>query len=109
MTEFVTALSRIVPTYLQPAPAEAVAPYAVFTVSESFTRTKSGIAGAEGTISLVVVAPKVPVLDNIVQRIVEVIDDKRFDGMTMYVTDVDMNDYPEMGLMTKELTINTLR
>lgn len=109
MTEFVTALSRIVPTYLQPAPAEAVAPYAVFTMSENIIRTKSGIAGSEGVISLSVVASKMSTVDGIVQLVVAAIDDKKFDGWTMYVTDVDMSDYPDVGLVGKELTINTLR
>lgn len=109
MKELVAALKKILPTYMLTAPADATAPYAVFSASESVVRTKSGIAGYEGTINLSIYAPNMLILERVPTQVIAALDGKTFDGKTMYVTDVDVTDYPDVGLMAKELTINTLR
>ena len=109
MTEFVAALKKILPAYLLPAPADVNAPYAVFSVSESVVRTKSGIAGYEGTINLSLYAPNMSVLERVTAQVVAALDGKALDGRTMYIADMDVASYPDVGLIAKELTINTLR
>lgn len=109
MIELVAALKKILPTYTLPAPADATAPYAVFSASESVVRTKSGIAGYEGTINLSIYAPNMLILERVTTQVVAALDEKTLDGKTMYIADIDVTDYPDVGLMAKELTINTLR
>lgn len=109
MTEFVKAISAILPLYSFPAAEEARAPYATYTLSETPIRTKDGIAGYEGTITLTIFATSIAAVDALMIRIIQAIDSKILDGRKMYCADSEISDYPEIGLTSKDLTINILR
>ena len=109
MTEFVKAISAILPIYPFPAAEEARAPYATYTLSETPIRTKDGIAGYEGTITLTVFSTSIAAVDALIVRMIQAIDSKVLDGRKMYVADSEISDYPDIGLSSKDLTINVLK
>ena len=109
MTELIRKLSKIAPTYSFDATQNATAPYITYTLSETPIRTKSGIAGYEGTLSLGVYAASRSACSALVERIVEALDRGVFDDRKLYFSDAAESEYQDIGIISKELTFNTLR
>lgn len=108
MKQFVDTIEAIVPISPAEATANARAPYATYVLRETPVRTKNGIAGHEGTLTLSVYCATYEAADAIAQRIIAAVDAQSFDGRTYYYADIESNDYPDAGLVSKDLTFNTL-
>lgn len=108
MKQLIDTLEAIMPTYPAEASANARAPYATYLLRETPVRTKNGIAGHEGTLTLSVYCVTYEAADAIAQRIIAAVDAQSFDGRTYYYADIESNDYPDAGLVSKDLTFNTL-
>lgn len=108
MKQFVDTIEAIVPISPAEATANARAPYATYLLRETPVRTKNGIAGHEGTLTLSVFCATYEAADAIAQRIIAAVDAQNFDGRTYYYADIESNDYPDAGLVSKDLTFNTL-
>jgi hypothetical protein len=108
MEELITKLSTIVPTYPFEGAQGVKAPYATYELSETPIRTKDGIVGSEGTLTLSVYAPSLRATQELADAIVSAIDSKRFGNRKVYYADTENSDYPDVGLSSKTLTFNTL-
>lgn len=109
MKELVENLRTIAPIYSFEAPQGVTAPYMTYSLSESAIRTKSGIAGYEGTLSIGVYAPSRESCEALVNSVIESIDATMCDGRRLYFIGENESDYQDIGLIAKELTFNTLR
>lgn len=109
MEAVVKALNAIAPTYPFEAPQDARVPYITYQITETPIRTKNGIAGYEGTLSLSVFATSLMAADTIASRVIAMVDGKRMGDITLYYNDVSDSDYPDSGISSKDLTFNTLR
>ena len=109
MTELIDILSTIVPVYLAEASANARAPYATYELTETPIRTSEGIAGYEGTLQLSIYCATHAQATEIADTIVSVIDAERIGTRTYYYAGAEGGDYPDAGLVSKDLTFNSLR
>jgi hypothetical protein len=109
MTDFVKAVRAIVPIAPYDESATQGAPYATYLLRETPLRTKDGIAGYEGTLTLSVYSATIAEAERLARSLIERLDRKIFDGRTYYYADVDGSDFPDMGLVSKDLTFNTLQ
>lgn len=108
MKELVAKLRKVAPTYSFEAVQGKTTPYITYSLDESPIRTKSGIAGYEGTLSLAIYAASREQCDTLVQRVVEVLDRATCDGRRLYYASNSEVDYQDIGLVSKELSFNTL-
>lgn len=108
MTEFVAIIEAIVPIYPAPAPANVRAPYATYDLGETPIRTCDGIAGYEGTLKLSVFCATHAEANKIANTIVTAIDNRRVGNRKYYYTDSERSEYPDVGLVSNDLTFNTL-
>ena len=108
MTDFVKAVGTIVPAYPFEASASQTIPYAAYLLRETPIRTKNGIAGHEGTLTLSIYGDTLSGAEAMAKRVIALIDGKSFDGRTYYYADIDGSDYPDDGLISKDITFNTL-
>lgn len=109
MEVVIKALSAIAPTYPFDAVQDQRVPFITYQYSETPIRTKDGIAGYEGTMSVSVYATSLEAAGALAKRVVEAVDNKRLGTLTLYYNDVADADYPDNGISAKELTFNTLR
>jgi hypothetical protein len=109
MTELIDILSAIVPVYPAEASANARAPYAAYELSETPIRTSEGIAGYEGTLQLSIYCATHAEATEIAGTIVSAIDAERIGACTYYYAGGESEDYPDAGLVSRDLTFNTLR
>ena len=109
MTELVDILSTIVAVYPAEASANARAPYATYDLRETPIRTSEGIAGYDGTLQLSIYCATHAQATEIADTIVSVIDAERIGTRTYYYAGAEGGDYPDAGLVSKDLTFNTLR
>jgi hypothetical protein len=109
MTELIDILSAIVPVYPAEASANARAPYAAYELSETPIRTSEGIAGYEGTLQLSIYCATHAQATEIADTIVSAIDAERIGACTYYYAGGKSEDYPGAGLVSRDLTFNTLR
>lgn len=109
MKELVDVLNKIVPTYPQTAASRATAPYAVYDISETPIRTKDGIAGYEGTLTLSIFAQSVARARELAKSIISAIDAKRIGNRRYYYADASDEDYPDEGITSTVLTFNTIQ
>lgn len=108
-SEFVSAVAQIIPVYPFEAVQEARPPYAAYTISETPIRTKDGIAGYEGTITLAIFSTSLTAVDELMAKIIEAVDGRTLDGRRLYAGDVEVSNYPDIGLTSKDLIIQTIR
>lgn len=109
MTELVDILSTIVAIYPAEASANARAPYATYDLRETPIRTSEGIAGYEGTLQLSIYCATHAQAAEIADTIVSAIDAERIGSRTYYYAGAEGGDYPDAGLVSKDLTFNTLQ
>jgi hypothetical protein len=109
MEAVVKALKEIAPTYPFDAVQDQRVPFITYQYSEIPIRTKDGIAGYEGTMTVTVYATSLMAADALAKRVVEAVDNKQLGTLTLYYNDVADADYPDNGISSKELTFNTLR
>lgn len=110
MTELIGILNKyVVPTYTEPAPMDAKAPYATVTLSEQAIVTCSGIAGYEGVLTVIVYAPTTVVAKRLADAVVFRLHDSVMDGRKFSLSSKDSESYPDVGLISIELTFNTLQ
>lgn len=109
MKQLVDIIERIIPVYLAEATANARAPYAAYDMRETPIRTKSGIAGYEGTFQLSIFCVTDKQAAEIADTIVTAIDTKLIGEHKYYYADCERSDYPDVGLVSRDLTFNTLR
>lgn len=108
MKELVDVLNKIVPTYPQTAASRATAPYAVYDISDTPIRTKDGIAGYEGTLTLTVFASSVSIAKELAGRIITAVDSRIIGERRYYYADTSHEDYPDEGISSSVITFNTL-
>ena len=109
MEVVIKALSAIAPTYPFDAVQDQRVPFITYQYSETPIRTKDGIAGYEGTMSVSVYATSLMAAEALANRVIETVDGRKFGTLTIYYNDVADADYPDNGISSKELTFNTLR
>jgi hypothetical protein len=109
MTELIDILSTIVAIYPAEASANARAPYATYDLRETPIRTSEGIAGYEGTLLLSIYCATHAQAAEIADTIVSAIDAELVGKRKYYYADGEGNDYPDVGLVSRDLTFNTLR
>jgi hypothetical protein len=109
MEAVVKALKGIAPTYPFDAVQDQRVPFITYQYSETPIRTKDGIAGYEGTMSVSVYATSLMAAEALANRVLEAVDGRRFGTLTLYYNDVSDSDYPDSGISSKDLTFNTLR
>lgn len=108
MTELIDILSVIVPVYPPDVSANARAPYATYELSETPIRTSEGIAGYEGTLQLSIYCATHAQAAEIADTIVSAIDAERIGSRTYYYAGAENDNYPDAGLVSRDLTFNTL-
>lgn len=108
MKELVDIISTLLPIYPYEAAATEIAPYATYLLRESPIRTFSGIAGYEGTLTLSIYCATIAEATAMAEQFIGVLDRQTLDGRTYYYADMDSSDFPEAGLVSKDLTFNTL-
>lgn len=108
MKQFVDIVNTIIPVYPSEVAAAQTAPYATYILRESPILTKTGIAGYEGTLTLSIYCATIAEATAIAERLIGVLDRQTLDGRKYYYTDIDNSDYPDVGLVSKDLTFNTI-
>lgn len=108
MEELVTRLTNILPTFPFEAAQGTKAPYATYELSETPIRTKEGIVGHEGVLTISLYTARLEAAMSLAECVIEAIDGKVFDGRKLYYSDIEDADYPDVGLSSKTLTFNTL-
>lgn len=108
MKQFVDIINAIVPVYPYEVAAAQTAPYATYILREAPIRTKAGIACFEGTLTLSIYCATIAEATAIAERLIVALDRQTLDGRTYYYADIDSSDYPDVGLVSKDLTFNTI-
>lgn len=110
MTNLLNTLSRILPTYPPDVPQGARAPYAVYTRRETPVRTKEGIAGYDGTVTISIYAGTLKLVDELAERIITALDNKTLGDTDYFYESTDEGeDLSDIGLDAKTLTFSTMR
>lgn len=110
MTNLLNTLSRILPTYPPDVPQGTRAPYAVYTTRETPVRTKDGIAGYDGTVSISIYAASRKMVDEFAEQIISALDNKTIGDTDYFYESTDEGeDFSDIGLDTKTLTFSTMR
>lgn len=109
MKALVTALSKILPIYPFEAPQSARVPYGIYVKSESPVRTKDGIVGYDGSVTISIYANTLEAVGRIAEQIISVLDNTTLDGYSYYYESANEENYSDIGLISKELIFTTLR
>lgn len=110
MKDLLNTLSRILPTYPPDVPQGTRAPYAVYARRETPVRTKEGIAGYDGTVTISIYAASRKMVDDLAEQIISVLDNQTIGDAEYYYDSTDEGDnYSDIGLDTKTLTFSTIR
>ena len=109
MKALVSTLSKILPLYPFEVPQGTKAPYGVYVKSESPVRTKEGIAGYDGTISISIYANTLDTVERIAVLIIQALDNNTIGERSYYYESASEESYSDVGLVSKELTFTTLR
>lgn len=110
MTSLLNVLSHILPTYPPDVPQGTRAPYAVYTTRETPVRTKDGIAGYDGTVTISIYAGTLKLVDELAERIIAALDNKTIGDTDYFYESTDEGeDFSDIGLDTKTLTFSTMR
>lgn len=109
MKALVTALSKILPIYPFEVPQGARAPYGVYVKSISPVRTKDGIVGYDGSVTISIYANTLEAVSRIAEQIISALDNTTLDGYSYYYESANEESYSDIGIISKELTFTTLR
>lgn len=110
MTSLLNVLSRILPTYPPDVPQGTRAPYAVYARRETPVRTKEGIAGYDGTLTISIYAASRKMVDEFAEQIISALDNQTIGDAEYYYENSDEGeDFSDIGLDTKTLTFSTIR
>lgn len=109
MTTLISTLSKILPIYPFEAPQGARAPYGIYAKSESPVRTKDGIVGYDGSVTISIYANTLEVVGRIAEQIISVLDNTTLDGYSYYYESANEESYSDIGLISKELTFSILK
>lgn len=110
MTNLLNTLSHILPTYPPDVPQGTHAPYAVYAKRETPVRTKDGIAGYDGTVTISIYAASRKMVDEFAEQIISALDNQTIGDADYYYENSDEGeDFSDIGLDTKTLTFSTLR
>lgn len=109
MSDLLVALSNIIPVYPFEAPQGTSIPYAVWVKSETPTRTKDGICGYEGSLTISIYAGTLEVLHSLAERVIEVVDNTTYDERDYYYESTTEENYSDIGLVQKDLIFNYLQ
>lgn len=110
MKDLLNTLSRILPTYPPDVPQGTRAPYAVYARRETPVRTKEGIAGYDGTVTISIYAASRKMVDDLAEQIVSALDNQTIGDAEYYYENSDEGeDFSDIGLDTKTLTFSTIR
>lgn len=110
MKDLLSMLSRILPTYPPDVPQGTRAPYAVYTRRETPVRTKDGIAGYDGTLTISIYAASRKMVDEFAEQIISALDNKTIGDADYYYDNSDEGeDLSDIGLDTKTLTFSSVR
>lgn len=109
MTTLISTLSKILPIYPFEAPQGARVPYGIYVKSESPVRTKEGIVGYDGSVTISIYANTLEAVGRIAEQIISALDNTTLDGYSYYYESANEESYSDIGLISKELTFTTLR
>lgn len=109
MKALVTALSKILPIYPFEAPQGTRVPYGIYVKSESPVRTKDGIVGYDGSVTISICANTIETVGRIAEQIISVLDNTTLDGYSYYYESANEENYSDIGLISKELTFSILK
>ena len=104
MTDLFSAISAILPAYPFEAPQGATVPYCVYVKNETPVRTKDGICGYEGTVTVAVYAATIEAVTSLAKRIIDVVDSATFDKRDYYYESSSETSYSDIGKNKKDLT-----
>ena len=109
MTTLISTLSKILPIYPFEVPQGTRAPYGVYVKSESPVRTKEGIVGYDGSVTISIYANTLEVVGRIAEQIISVLDNTTLDGYSYYYDSANEENYSDIGLVSKELIFSILK
>jgi hypothetical protein len=109
MTELLSRISRILPSYPFEAPQSTPVPYCVYVKNDTPVHTKDGICGYEGTLTISIYAATLSVVNDLASKIVDALDSQDIGGEEYYYDSSDAESFSDIGLFSKNLTFNTLR
>ena len=109
MKMLIATLSKILPIYPFEAPQGTRAPYGTYVKNVSPIRTKDGIAGYDGSVTISIYANTIDVVDSIAEQIISTLDNATIDGYSYYYEGSNEECYSDVGLIQKELTFNILK
>lgn len=104
MTDLLSAISAILPAIPFEAPQGTTAPYCVYVKNETPVRTKDGICGYDGTLTVAVYAATIEAVTSLAKRITAVVDNATFDKRDYYYESSSETSYSDIGLIQKDLT-----
>lgn len=109
MSDLLVALSKIIPVYPFEVPQGTPIPYGVWVKSETPIRTKDGICGYEGSLTISIYAGTLETLHSLAERVIEVVDNTTYDGRDYYYESTSEENYSDIGLVQKDLIFNYLQ
>lgn len=109
MTTLISTLSKILPIFPFEAPQGHRAPYGVYVKSESPVRTKDGIVGYDGSVTISIYANTLETVGRIAEQIISVLDNTTLDGYSYYYDSANEESYSDIGLTSKELIFSILK
>lgn len=109
MTTLISTLSKILPIYPFEAPQSARVPYGIYVKSESPIRTKEGIVGYDGSVSISIYAGTLEAVSRIAELVISALDNTTLDGYSYYYDSANEESYSDIGLISKELTFSILK
>lgn len=109
MKALITTLSKILPIYPFEAPQGARVPYGIYVKSESAVRTKDGIVGTDGSVTISIYANTIDAVEHIASQIITALDNTTLDGFSYYYEGANEESYSDIGLIQKDITFNILK
>lgn len=106
MSDLLIAIHDILPAYPFEAPQGTPIPYGVWVKNETPVRTKDGICGYEGSLTISVFAATLDAVTALADRIIGVVDNATFDERNYYYESTSAESYSDIGLVQKDLTFN---
>lgn len=106
MSDLLIAIHDILPAYPFEAPQGTPIPYGVWVRNEIPVRTKDGICGCEGTLTISVFAATLDAVTTLSNSIIDVVDNATFDGREYYYESTSSENYSDVGLVQKDVTFN---
>ena len=109
MKALITTLSEILPVCPFEAPQGTRVPYGIYVKSVSPVRTKNGIVGYDGSVTISIYAGTIEAVERIAEQIIATLDNITLDGYSYYYDSSSEESYSDIGLIQKDLTFNILK